>query len=66
MRPSVVICLLKTSESIQTEFSAVTLSGGGSLFEGMTDVQGRGILELQLGIMNNNNNNNNSVTRHAQ
>jgi len=35
-------------------------SGGGTVFEGLTDVQGRGIFELQLGIVNNDNNNNNN------
>jgi len=37
-------------------------SGGGTILEGLSDVQGRGILELQLGIVNNNNNNNNGIT----
>ena len=37
-------------------------SGGGTILEGLSDVQGRGILKLQLGIVNNNNNNNGITT----
>jgi hypothetical protein len=52
---------METSKSLQTEFSAVALLVVGQSFEGLTDVQERGILELPTGIVNNNSNNNHDV-----